>query len=110
SVLGRLAGGAVVHERQRRRAANIGGYAGLAGLTAALAAAGGVAAVAILRAGAWIAAGVRAATTSMDIAESARDEDLGREFGAERGADHFGAGLGAALAIVCVAALSVRAG
>src|SRR5256885_1153158 len=110
SVIGRMVGGAVVHERGRRRMANIGGYAGIAAMTTAMAAAGVAAVAGVLRAGAWIAAGVRAATTSMDIAESARPRELGREFGAERGADHFGAGLGAALAVVCVAALSVRAG
>jgi MFS family permease len=107
--LARLAGGALVHDPRRRRAIGIGGYAVGAALTSLLAAAAATWQVATLRAGTWVAQGLRAPATAVAIAEEAPARRVGRAFGAERAADYLGAALGAAAAVVLVALLSPRA-
>jgi predicted MFS family arabinose efflux permease len=106
--LARVAGGTIVHHARRRRLVNVGGYAGVAALTAAMAAAATALQVAILRGGAWVAQGVRSPTTHVDIAEGHPEHRLGREYGTDRAAEYFGAALGAALAVVLVVLVDVR--
>jgi MFS family permease len=106
--IARLTGGTIVHRARRRRFVNVGGYAGVAAFTGALAAAATALQVAIVRGGAWVAQGVRSPTTPVDIAEEQPVHRLGRGYGAERAAEYFGAALGAALAVLLVVLVDVR--
>jgi len=106
--IARLAGGTIVHHARRRRLVNVGGYAGMAALTACLAAAATAVQVALVRGGAWVAQGVRSPTTHVDIAEAHPEHRLGREYGTDRAAEYLGAALGAALAVVLVVLVDVR--
>jgi hypothetical protein len=104
----RLAGGTIVHHARRRRVVNVGGYAGVAVFTGALAAAAAASQVAILRAGAWVAQGVRTPTAPVDIAEEHPEHRLGRGYGLDRAAEYLGAAVGAAVAVVLVVLVDVR--
>src|SRR4051812_29587817 len=107
--IGQLIGGTLIaHHRARRRATDLAGFAGLAAMTTAMAAAATAAQAGVLRAGAWLSAGLRLPGTAMAVSETAAPRELGREFGLERGAEYLGAGLGTALAVLLVALLPVR--
>jgi MFS transporter len=106
--IARVAGGTIVHHARRRRLVNVGGYVGVAALSAGLAAAATALQVAILRGGAWVAQGVRSPATHVDIAEEHPAHRLGRAYGTDRAAEYFGAALGAALAVVLVVLVDVR--
>jgi MFS family permease len=106
--LARLTGGAIVHHAHRRRVVNVGGCAGVAACTGALAAAAVAWQVAVLRGGAWVAQGVRGPTAPADIADEHPLHRLGRGFGIDRAAEYFGGALGAALAVLLVALVDVR--
>jgi MFS family permease len=106
---GQLLGGVFAHHRARRRVADIGGYAGVAACTAAMAAASATGQAGVLRAGAWLCWGIRLPGSWLTVSEAAAERELGREYGLERAAEYLGAGAGAALAVLLVATLSVRA-
>lgn len=106
---GQLFGGTFANHRGRRRIADVGGYAGLTACTAAMAAATAATTAGVLRAGAWLAAGIRLPGTWLSVSEAADERELGREYGLERGAEYLGAGVGTALAVLLVATLSIRA-
>jgi hypothetical protein len=107
--LARLGGAALLHHPERRRRANLGGYAGLAACTSLMAAAGATGQAGVLRSAATVAGGFRGTATPLDVYEEAGGRQLGRAFGSDRALEYLGAGAGAALAVALVAAVDIRA-
>ncbi|WP_334141441.1 MFS transporter [Rhabdothermincola sp.] len=106
--LARLGGGALADDPQRRRAIAVGGYTTTAVLSAATAGATAAWQVAILRAGAWTARGLRVPARNALLADIAPPSTYGRAYGLERAMDNLGAVIGPLLAIVLVGAVGVR--
>ncbi len=104
----RLAGGALADDPHRRRATAVGGYASTAVLSGLIGAATSIAQVAVLRAGAWTARGLRVPSRNALLADAVPQEAYGRAYGFERMADNVGAIGGPLLALALVAAFSVR--
>ena len=104
----RFAGGALADEPNRRRTVAVGGYTTTAVLSAGIGAATGVWQVALLRAGAWTARGLRVPARNALLADVVPAKAYGRAYGFERAMDNLGAILGPVLAIVLIAAVGTR--
>jgi MFS family permease len=104
----RFGGGALADEPSRRRTIAVGGYATTAVLSAGIGATTAVWQVALLRAGAWTARGLRVPARNALLADIVPANAYGRAYGFERAMDNFGAILGPLFAIVLVAAVGTR--
>ena len=104
----RFAGGALADDPNRRRSVAVGGYTATAVLSAAIAPATAVWQVAILRAGAWTARGLRVPARNALLADVVPATSYGRAYGFERAMDNLGAIIGPLLAIGLVAAVGTR--
>jgi MFS family permease len=104
----KLAGGALADDPQRRRTVAVGGYTTTAVLSSLIGAATTVWQVAILRALAWSARGLRVPARNALLADVAPSEAYGRAYGFERAMDNLGAIIGPLLGIALVAAVGVR--
>lgn len=104
----RLGGGALSDDPQRRRTVAVGGYTATAVLAAGTGAATSVWQVAVLRAGAWTARGLRVPARNALLADVVPPSAYGRAYGFERAMENLGAILGPLLAIVLVATSGTR--
>ena len=104
----RFGGGALADEPDRRRTVAVGGYTTTAVLSAGIGAATGVWQVALLRAGAWTARGLRVPARNALLADVVPAKAYGRAYGFERAMDNLGAILGPVLAIVLIATVGTR--
>jgi MFS family permease len=104
----RFGGGALADEPDRRRTVAVGGYASTAVLSAGIGAAAQVWQVALLRAGAWTARGLRVPARNALLADVVPANAYGRAYGFERAMDNLGAIIGPLLAIALVAAVGAR--
>lgn len=106
--LARFVGGALADDPRRRRSTAVGGYAATAVLTAATGGATAVWQVAVLRAGGWIARGLRVPSRNALLADVVSATRYGTAYGFERMMDNLGAVGGPLLAIGLVAAVGTR--
>lgn len=106
--LARLGGGPLADDPHRRRNVAVGGYTATAVMSAGIGVATGVWQVAVLRAGAWTARGLRVPARNALLADSVSPAAYGRAYGFERAMDNLGAIGGPLLAIGLVAAVGVR--
>jgi MFS family permease len=104
----RFAGGALADEPARRRAIAVGGYTATAVLSAGIGGATAVWQVAVLRAGAWTARGLRVPARNALLADLVPPKVYGRAYGFERAMDNLGAIGGPLLAILLVQAVGAR--
>lgn len=104
----RFFGGALADDPNRRRNVAVGGYTATAVLSAAIAPATAVWQVAILRAGAWTARGLRVPARNALLADVVPPSAYGRAYGFERAMDNLGAIVGPLLAIGLVATVGTR--
>jgi MFS family permease len=104
----RLAGGAIADDPQRRRAQAVGGYTATAVLSSLIGAATSVWQVAVLRAGAWAARGLRVPARNALLADIVPAAVYGRAYGFERAMDNLGAIAGPLLALALVALVGTR--
>jgi MFS family permease len=104
----RLAGGAIADDPRRRRAQAIGGYTTTAVLSSLIGAATSIWRVAILRAGAWAARGLRVPARNALLADIVPAAVYGRAYGFERAMDNLGAIVGPLLALALVGLVGVR--
>lgn len=104
----RLAGGALADDPGRRRAIAVGGYTTTAALGALTGGATAVWQVAVLRAGAWTARGLRVPARNALLADVVHPRAYGRAYGFERAMDNLGAIVGPLLALGLVAAVGVQ--
>jgi Arabinose efflux permease len=104
----RFAGGALADDPGRRRRVAVGGYTTTAVLASLTGAATSVWQVAILRAGAWTARGLRVPARNALLADVVHPSAYGRAYGFERMMDNLGAVFGPLLALGLVAAVGVR--
>jgi MFS family permease len=104
----RLAGGALADDPQRRRAAAVGGYTTTAVLSGLIGTASSVWQVAVLRAGAWTARGLRVPARNALLADVVSPQAYGRAYGFERAMDNLGAIGGPLLALGLVELVGVR--
>ncbi|MGK5741433.1 MFS transporter [Micromonospora sp. URMC 103] len=104
----RLAGGALADDPGRRRKVAVGGYTITAALGALIGAATSVWQVALLRAGAWTARGLRVPARNALLADVVPASAYGRAYGFERAMDNFGAIFGPLLALGLVALVGVK--
>ena len=104
----RFGGGALADEPARRRNLAVGGYTATAVLSAAIAPATATWQVAILRAGAWTARGLRVPARNALLADVVPAAAYGRAYGFERAMDNLGAILGPLAAIGLVATVGTR--
>lgn len=106
--LARLGGGALADDPDRRRATAIGGYSSVAVLSGLIGAATSIWQVVVLRSAAWTARGLRVPARNALLADATPREAYGRAYGFERMMDNLGAIGGPILALVLVAAFSIR--
>ena len=106
--IARLGGGALADDPKRRRVTAVGGYTAVAVLSGLIGAATSVWQVAVLRAGAWTARGLRVPSRNALLADATPKAAYGRAYGFERMMDNLGAIGGPLLALGLVAAFSVR--
>jgi MFS family permease len=106
--LARLYGGALADDPHRRRNVAVGGYTATAVLTAATGGATAVWQVGLLRAGGWVARGLRVPSRNALLADVVAPARYGAAYGFERMMDNLGAVGGPLLAIALVAAVGVR--
>ncbi len=104
----KLVGGAIADDPERRVPTAVGGYATTAILSGLIGLATAVWQVAVLRAGAWVARGLRGPSRNAILADAVPASAYGRAFGFERAMDNLGAILGPLLALALVALTSVR--
>lgn len=104
----RLAGGALADDPNRRQAVAVGGYTSTAVLASLTGAAHTVWQVAVLRAGAWTARGLRVPARNALLADVVPVSAYGRAYGFERAMDNLGAIFGPLLAIGLVAVVGLR--
>lgn len=104
----RLGGGALADDPARRRTVAVGGYATTAVLSGLIGAAGQVWQVAVLRAGAWTARGLRVPARNALLADIVPAGAYGRAYGFERAMDNLGAIGGPLLALGLVGLIGVR--
>jgi MFS family permease len=104
----RLAGGALADDPQRRRTAAVGGYTTTAVLSGLIGVATSAWQVALLRAGAWTARGLRVPARNALLADVVPPSAYGRAYGFERAMDNLGAIGGPLLALPLVALVGVR--
>ncbi len=106
--LARFGGGALSDEPERRRSLAVGGYTATAVLSAAIAPVTATWQVAVLRAGAWTARGLRVPARNALLADVVPAAAYGRAYGFERAMDNIGAILGPIAAIGLVATVGIR--
>jgi MFS family permease len=106
--LARLAGGALADDPARRRATALGGYASVPVLSGLMGVVPSLWQVAALRTAAWTARGLRVPSRNALLADATPSEAYGRAYGFERMMDNLGAIGGPILALVLVAAFSLR--
>ena len=106
--LAKLAGGPLADDAQWRGRLARGGYLGTALLGGAIGLAGAVWQVALLRAGSWIARGLRSPSRDALLATLAPSSGYGRAYGLERAGDNAGALVGPLLAALLVTLIGVR--
>ena len=104
----RFGAGALSDEPERRRTLAVGGYTATAVLSAAIAPVTATWQVAVLRAGAWTARGLRVPARNALLADVVPAAVYGRAYGFERAMDNIGAILGPLAAIGLVATLGTR--
>ena len=104
----RLAGGALADDPGRRRRAAVGGYSATAVLSGLIGAATAIWQVAVLRAGAWTARGLRVPARNALLADVVPPGAYGRAYGFERAMDNLGAIGGPLLALGLVSLVGVR--
>jgi MFS family permease len=104
----RLAGGAIADDPQRRRAQAVAGYTTTAVLSSLIGAATAVWQVAVLRAGAWAARGLRVPARNALLADIVPASRYGRAYGFERAMDNLGAIVGPLLALALVGLVGTR--
>src|SRR5829696_9106255 len=104
----RLAGGAIADDPRRRRAQAVGGYATTAVLSSLIGTATTIWQVAILRAGAWAARGLRVPARNALLADIVPPTVYGRAYGFERAMDNLGAIAGPLLALALVGLVGTR--
>ena len=104
----RFGGGALADDAERRRVVAVGGYTTTAVLSAGIGVATAPWQVAILRAGAWTARGLRVPARNALLADVVAPRAYGRAYGFERMMDNLGAIIGPLLAIGLVAAVGTR--
>jgi MFS family permease len=104
----RLGGGALADDPRRRRAAAVGGYTTTAVLSGLIGTASSVWQVAVLRAGAWTARGLRVPARNALLADVVSRSAYGRAYGFERAMDNLGAIGGPLLALGLVEVVGVR--
>jgi MFS family permease len=104
----RLAGGAIADDPHRRRALAVGGYTTTAVLSSLIGAATTVWQVAVLRAGAWAARGLRVPARNALLADIVPASVYGRAYGFERAMDNLGAIAGPLLALALVGLVGTR--
>jgi len=100
--LSKLAGGWLGHRTEKKRAWGTGGYVTTAFATCSIALARGFAALATLRAIAWIGRGVRGPLRDFLLSDEVEESHYGRAYGVERAADMLGAVTGPLLAATLV--------
>lgn len=108
SGLAKLGGGALADDPSRRRSIAIGGYTVTAVLSALIGLASAVWQVAVLRAAAWVARGVRGPAWNALLADAVEPAVYGRAYGFERAMDNAGAVFGPLLALGLVALIGLR--
>jgi MFS family permease len=106
--IARLAGGAIADDPHRRRAQAVAGYTTTAVLSSLIGAATAVWQVAVLRAGAWAARGLRVPARNALLADIVPASVYGRAYGFERAMDNLGAIAGPLLALGLVGLVGVR--
>jgi MFS family permease len=106
--LAKLVAGPLANDERRRLRMASGGYLVTAAATGALGLAITVWQAGLLRAGAWLARGVRSPARDAMLASLAPREAYGRAFGLERAGDNLGAVAGPLLAAGLVAWLGIR--
>ncbi|CAO5234990.1 MFS transporter [Frankia sp. AgKG'84/4] len=104
----RFGGGALADDPARRRAVAVGGYTSTAALAALTGGATAAWQVAVLRAGAWSARGLRVPARNALLADLVPASRYGRAYGFERMMDNLGAIGGPLLALGLVAAVGTR--
>ena len=104
----RFAGGALADDPGRRRRTAVGGYATTAALSGLIGVATSTAQVAVLRAGAWAARGLRVPARNALLADVVAPSAYGRAYGFERAMDNLGAIAGPLLALGLIAVTDVR--
>ena len=104
----RLAGGAIADDPHRRRTVAVGGYTTTAVLSSLIGAATTVWQVAVLRAGAWAARGLRVPARNALLADIVPASVYGRAYGFERAMDNLGAIAGPLLALALVGLVGTR--
>jgi MFS family permease len=104
----RLAGGAIADDPRRRRTQAVAGYTTTAVLSGLIGGATTVWQVAILRAGAWAARGLRVPARNALLADIVPASVYGRAYGFERAMDNLGAIVGPLLALALVGLVGVR--
>lgn len=108
SGVAKLAGGAIADDPARRGPTAVGGYAVTAVLSSMVGIATSAVQVAVLRAGAWTARGIRGPSRNAILADVVPAATYGRAFGFERAMDNLGAIAGPLLALLLVSLTSVR--
>lgn len=104
----RFAGGALADDPARRRAVAVGGYTSTAVLSRLIGVATNVWQIAVLRASAWAARGLRVPARNALLADVVPAAAYGRAYGFERAMDNLGAILGPLLGIALVALAGLR--
>ena len=104
----RFAGGALADDPARRRRVAVGGYTSTAILSGLIGVATQAWQVAVLRAGAWAARGLRVPARNALLADVVSPAAYGRAYGFERAMDNLGAIGGPLLALALVSLLGVR--
>ena len=108
SGVAKLAGGAIADDPARRGPTAVGGYTVTAILSSMVGLATSVVQVAVLRAGAWTARGIRGPSRNAILADVVPASAYGRAYGFERAMDNLGAIAGPLLALLLVSLTSVR--
>lgn len=104
----KVAGGPLADDSSRRRTIAVGGYTATAVFSALIGVATTVWHVALLRAGAWTARGLRTPARNALLADAVDASSYGRAYGFERAMDNLGAVLGPLAALALVAVIDIR--
>ena len=104
----RLGGGALADNPARRRSVAVGGYATTAVLSGLIGVASSAWQVGVLRAGAWVARGIRVPARNALLADVVPADVYGRAYGFERAMDNLGAIGGPLLALALVGLVGTR--
>jgi MFS family permease len=108
SGIAKLVGGALADDPGRRRRVALGGYVATAILSSSVGLATTAWQVAVLRASAWTARGIRGPARNALLADAVEPAAFGRAYGFERALDNTGAVIGPLVAIALVALVGIR--